>query len=177
MRRPRGPGGRFLTAEEIAAQKLAAPDHPSPVDHDMDDDRLQFSPEPEPDPDSAPSPDLSPSAPSFIHQPLVNMEYHRHNLPITQPLHPKQPLYNPQALQQTHRHHPSPQLSMTSPSESVNLTAPYSRDKMRHVPHPHAHTRQQQSSFASYPPMYPAADSDLQRHTEEMIMYTPGPSS
>ena len=35
MRRPRGPGGRFLTAEEIAAK--AAQDGPS-ADHDMDDD-------------------------------------------------------------------------------------------------------------------------------------------
>ena len=173
MRRPRGPGGRFLTAEEIAAQKLSAPDHPSPVDHDMDDDHLQFSPDP--DPDLMPSPDLPPSVPPFIPQSIVNMEY-RHNLPIAQSLHhttqPKQSLYNPQALQQTHRR----QLSMPSPSESVTLTAPYSRDKIHHVPHPHAHARQQQSSFGSYPPMYPAADPDLQRRTEEMIMYTPGPS-
>ena len=176
MRRPRGPGGRFLTAEEIAAQKLSAPDHPSPVDHDMDDDHLQLSPDP--DPDSVPSPDLPPSAPPFIHQPLVNMEYHRHSLPIAQSLHPtsqpKQSLYNPQLLQQTHPHHPSSQLSMASPLESVTLAAPYSRDKMHH---PHAHGRQQHSSFASYPPMYSSAESDLQRRTEEMIMYTPGPSS
>jgi len=139
----------------------------------MDDDHPQLSPEP--DPDSVPSPDLPSSASSFIQQPLVNMQYHRHNLPVVQPLQSKQSLYNHQPLQQSHRHHPSPQLSMTSPSESVTLTAPYSRDKM-HVPHPHANARQQQSSFASYP-MYTAADPDLQRRTEEMIMYTPGPSS
>ena len=168
MRRPRGPGGRFLTAEEIAAQKLSAPDHPSPVDHDMDDDNLQLSPDP--DIESVPSPDLPPSAPPFIPQSLVNMEYHRHNLPI--PSQPKQSLYNPQPLQQTHRQH----ASMASPSESVTLTAPYSRDKIHHISHPHDHTREQQSSFASYPSMYPA-DPDLQRRTEEMIMYTPGPSS
>ena len=176
MRRPRGPGGRFLTAEEIAAQKLLAPDHPSPVDHDMDDDHLQLSPDP--DLDSVPSPDLSPSAPPFIHQSLVNMEYHRHNLPIPQSVHSqsKQPLYNPQPPQQSDRNNPSPHLPMTSPSEPVTLTAPYPRDKMHHVPHPHPHMKQQQSSFASYPSMYPA-DPDLQRRTEEMIMYTPGPSS
>jgi hypothetical protein len=90
------------------------------------------------------------------------------------PLHsqPKQTLYNPESLQQTHRHH-SP---MASPSESITLTAPYSRDKMHHVNHPHIHPRQQHSSFASYPSMYPA-DPDLHRHTGEMIMYTPGPPS
>lgn len=44
MRRPRGPGGRFLTADEIAAQK--AGEHPSPPnpiddgDDDMDEDDL-----------------------------------------------------------------------------------------------------------------------------------------
>ena len=164
MRRPRGPGGRFLTAEEIATQKLSNTNHPSPVDHDMDDDHLQLSP----DPDLVPSPDLLPSASPFTHQSLVNMEYHRHNIPLC--LHPqsKQPLYNPESLQQAHRHHPS----MASPSESIT---PYSRDKMHHVTPPNTHPRQQ-SSFASYPSMYPA-DPDLQRHTGEMIMYTPGPSS
>jgi len=170
MRRPRGPGGRFLTAEEIATQKLSITNHSSPVDHDMDDDHLQLSP----DPDLVLSPNLLPSAPPFIHQSLANMEYHRHNLPTPLSLHPqsKQPLYNPESLRQTHCHHPS----MASPLESITLTTPYSRDKMRHVTPPNSHPRQQQSSFVSYPPMYPA-DPDLQRHTEEMIMYTPGPSS
>lgn len=37
MRRPRGPGGRFLTAEEIAAQKAAAPE--AGVARDDDDER------------------------------------------------------------------------------------------------------------------------------------------
>ena len=164
MRRPRGPGGRFLTAEEIAAQKVSATDHPSPVDHDMEDDHLQLSP----DPDQ--SSELPPSAPPFIHQSLVNMEYHRHNLsiPLSQP---KQPLYNPQSIQQTRRHHPP----MEPPLEPIALTT-YSRDKIHNVTHPQSHPRQQQSSFASYSSMYPT-DPDLQRHTEEMIMYTPGPSA
>ena len=173
MRRPRGPGGRFLTAEEIAAQKVSATDHPSPVDHDMDDDHLQLSPDPDPDPGQ--SSELPPSAPPFIHQSLVNMEYHRQNLSIPQSLHPppKQPLYNPQSLQQPRRHHPP----MVSQLEPITLATPYSRDKMHNVTHPQDHPRQQQSSFASYPSMYPA-DPDLhQRHTEEMIMYTPGPSA
>ncbi|KAG6813651.1 hypothetical protein H0H92_008888 [Tricholoma furcatifolium] len=39
MRRPRGPGGRFLTAEEIAAQKLAGPSHPSEEHEEDSDDR------------------------------------------------------------------------------------------------------------------------------------------
>ena len=37
MRRPRGPCGRFLTAEEIAAQKAAAPE--AEVARDDDDER------------------------------------------------------------------------------------------------------------------------------------------
>lgn len=45
MRRPRGPGGRFLTAEEIAAQKIAngeEPDPgPSPQDHDEEPEDLE----------------------------------------------------------------------------------------------------------------------------------------
>lgn len=57
MRRPRGPGGRFLTAEEIAAQK--AGEHPSPLnanddgDDDMDEDDLPIDlhqPQPPPPP-------------------------------------------------------------------------------------------------------------------------------
>jgi nuclear transcription factor Y, alpha len=174
MRRPRGPGGRFLTAEEIAAKKVSATDHPSPVDHDMDDDHLQLSPDPDPDPGRS---ELSPSVPPFIHQSLVNMEYHRHNLSIPLSLHPlpkqRPGPYNPQSLQQTRRHHPP----MVSPLEPLTLATPYSRDKMHNV-NSQDHPRQQQSSFASYPSMYPT-DPDLhQRHTEEMIMYnTPGPSA
>ena len=43
MRRPRGPGGRFLTAEEIAAQKAqqeaeAGPSGSASVDGDGEDD-------------------------------------------------------------------------------------------------------------------------------------------
>ncbi|KAH7888800.1 CCAAT-binding transcription factor (CBF-B/NF-YA) subunit B-domain-containing protein [Phlebopus sp. FC_14] len=38
MRRPRGPGGRFLTAEEIAAQKLAQQGAPSASNDDTGDD-------------------------------------------------------------------------------------------------------------------------------------------
>ena len=37
MRHPRGPGGRFLTAEGIAAQKAAVPE--ADVVHDDDDKR------------------------------------------------------------------------------------------------------------------------------------------
>jgi nuclear transcription factor Y alpha len=38
MRRPRGPGGRFLTAEEIAAQRLAHDESSLPMDQDQDGD-------------------------------------------------------------------------------------------------------------------------------------------
>ena len=72
MRRPRGPGGRFLTAEEIAAQKAA----PSEADvaRDDDDERddgddsprdMAFDPEPSPVSPNPPRPvaTLPPSQP------------------------------------------------------------------------------------------------------------------
>ncbi|KIM45184.1 hypothetical protein M413DRAFT_24434 [Hebeloma cylindrosporum] len=161
MRRPRGPGGRFLTAEEIAAQKLAA------GDHDMDDENIQLSPEPSP-----PAP-----GPSFM-QPMINLDYHRqHQIQNPTPPPPPPPVFPPQPQQQhlhNHNHH--------HPSKSINLSSPYPPPvQMHHVPHPHAHARHHHSSFSYqlYPdPMAQTANLEMQRRTEEMIQFgTSGPSS
>ncbi|KAJ7502739.1 CCAAT-binding transcription factor (CBF-B/NF-YA) subunit B-domain-containing protein [Mycena galericulata] len=71
MRRPRGPGGRFLTAEEIAAQRSPTGDEPGPSaipdnDEDMEDD------EPEPIQSMAMQPE------TFMHtdsMSMINMAY------------------------------------------------------------------------------------------------------
>src|SRR6266849_8224140 len=57
MRRPRGPGGRFLTAEEIAAQKAATPEAGVARDDDErddgDDSPRDMAVDPEPSPVSS----------------------------------------------------------------------------------------------------------------------------
>ena len=94
MRRPRGPGGRFLTAEEIAAQKAAAPEADMARDDDDERDDGDDSPrdmaiDPEPSPvssnpprpvaslpppqahPSTPVPTLAPAPPQQQQQPSV----------------------------------------------------------------------------------------------------------
>jgi len=61
MRRPRGPGGRFLTAEEIAAQKAAAPEVEAVRDDDEEREDGEDSPR-DMAVDSEPSP-VSPNPP------------------------------------------------------------------------------------------------------------------
>ena len=104
MRRPRGPGGRFLTAEEIAAQKAAAPEAEAARDDDEEREDGEDSPrdmavDSEPSPVSpnpprpvtsqppvqsqapAPVPTLAPAPPPQQQQPSVTQFQagHRHN--------------------------------------------------------------------------------------------------
>ncbi|KAG6853375.1 hypothetical protein C0991_004934 [Blastosporella zonata] len=65
MRRPRGPGGRFLTADEIAVQKLADPHPPDEHEDDMEDDDTMDIP--------------SPVVPE--HVPFINPASYHHHLP------------------------------------------------------------------------------------------------
>ncbi|KXN90224.1 Transcriptional activator HAP2 [Leucoagaricus sp. SymC.cos] len=114
MRRPRGPGGRFLTAEEIAAQKQAAQENPGPstsaaADHD---------PEEEPDDDDS-KPNESSASPApdpevfMPHQPpsdtmgIINMAY-RPSIPLSS----------------HHLSQPSPQSHSQPPSSSLPAAAP-----------------------------------------------------
>lgn len=185
MRRPRGPGGRFLTAEEIAAQKNSAQDLPSHLDHDMDDENIQMSPEPDRSPIPSPSP--MPIQPSFLQQQQqqsvnVNVDYHHRHFPAPQkqtpPLYPQQP--------QAHHHHQQHQAHTAVASSSkgtmnsapITLSPPYpAAMQMHHVPHPHAHARQHHSNF-SYQMYASPSDLEMQRRTEEMIQFgTSGPSS
>lgn len=184
MRRPRGPGGRFLTAEEIAAQKLSAGDAP---DQDMDDENVQLSPDPDPEP-SPPVP-----GPSF----MVNIDYNRpHHLSMSHPMsnstsppppipHSQTPpIYHPQQQQPQphhHNHHSHHHPSKPINSGPITLSSPYPAPvQMHHVPHPHAHARHHHSSF-SYQmysdPISQTANLEMQRRTEEMIQFgASGPS-
>lgn len=205
MRRPRGPGGRFLTAEEIAAQKLSAQGESSNMDQDVEEDGHNMSPDGERDPSpmSPPStsaaPFMQPQRPQPQQPPMVNIDYHRHHLPISQSLatstappapgpskqqssiYPSQ--HHPQhSHQHQHQHHPSSKGTMNS--APITLSSPYPPAvQMHHVPHPHAHARHHHPNFSSYP-MYTSesmtqnANIEMQRRTDDMIHFGgSGPSS
>lgn len=200
MRRPRGPGGRFLTADEIAAQNVSALAHPVPSasndnDHDMDEgDDLKFDgPNPSPDPMS-----------------VINLSY-RHHLSLSQPIsHQSTSLPNSHhshAAVASHSlsihppHHQVPTMyphkatlststSVISAPGTINtapvtLSAPYSTAvQMHHVPHPHAHARHHHSNITSYPqslypPDSPSMNSNSEREhpTQVMIQFGAAGSS
>ncbi|KAF5386170.1 hypothetical protein D9615_002447 [Tricholomella constricta] len=165
MRRPRGPGGRFLTADEIAAQKMADPASPSnPVDNendneeDMEDDDTMDIPSPAvPDRDpfmnSSPDPMASQTPPAKSVSPSHNIYSQQH--------------------------------SATS-SAPITLNSPYPSVQMHHVPHPHAHARHHHShiNYSHNHSLYNGPDSnsnsntaDLQRRTEEIIQFGAAGSS
>jgi len=155
MRRPRGPGGRFLTAEEMAAQKLPPLDHPN--DEDMDDD----------DAIDVPSPVAAAEGDPFLNQPPDPMPpiYHLHQ--------PPSPSTTKTATLYAQRQSPAN-------SASVTLSAPYSTVQMHHVPHPHAHARHHHSNIAysQHHGIYNGPESDsgpngveMQRRAEEIIQF------
>ena len=175
MRRPRGPGGRFLTAEEIAAQKAAQNNEPS-----------SSSSHPVHASDAAEGPSiksLSTDRDSFVPQPaeplgMIGLDY-RSSLPINQ-AHPAQPQQPPQQLhvasktpisnglygEPPHGNHKG----TTNPAP-ITLTAPYPPLQMHHVPHPHAHARHHHSRLDAF--MYPdsVASEEIQRRTEEILQF------
>ncbi|KAK7057318.1 CCAAT-binding transcription factor (CBF-B/NF-YA) subunit B-domain-containing protein [Favolaschia claudopus] len=198
MRRPRGPGGRFLTAEEIAAQRSPTTDEPGPStlpdnhnDEDMEDDA-------EADPTVMQPPPIAMSPDSFnLHSAdsmaMMNMAAYRDMQPMQQ-LTPQQvPVQSQQQQQQQQQqgtqlqhHHPRHQPlhsavqhphSFAQPSQhshNVTLSSPYAASmQLHHVPHPHAHARHRHLSFAQ--DMY-GSDAEMQRRTEEMIQFAAGPS-
>ncbi|KAF5352001.1 hypothetical protein D9756_007367 [Leucocoprinus leucothites] len=224
MRRPRGPGGRFLTAEEIAAQKQTALDDPAPStsavpDHDPEDEPEEDESKPD---DSSASPAPEPDV-FMSHQPpsdpmgIINLAY-RSNIPLpshhisqpspqsqsqsqptpsalpsapsSAPSSAPQPQSRPSSTsvtvyphQQQQQQQPSQQAPQSQPQDKgnpVTLTSPYPV-QMHHVPHPHAHARHHHSNVNTY--MYnsdavgPSTNSEMQRRTEEMIQFGPGPST
>lgn len=171
MRRPRGPGGRFLTAEEIAAQKLAqqAPCKENATAAILD------SPDVQPLQDQTLAPILHEQRQSQLPQNrilpaqdtntagLAITSYNPSTPTLSSPLAPSFPDNHP-----TSSGHIAPPLSTQSPpiqtntqstpispghshlsqhtgkattNPTVTLRPPYSQAQMHHVPHPHAHTR------------------------------------
>jgi hypothetical protein len=187
MRRPRGPGGRFLTAEEIAAQRSPTGDEPGPStvpdhDEDMEDE----------DGDVGMQPMAMPPDSFNIHSDLMNMAAYRDMQPMA---HLPPPVQAPpqqqqgQAGQPQHHHqrhqplHPhfgqqqQQQQSHSQHSHTVTLSSPYAASmQMHHVPHPHAHARHRHLTFAQDMYGSPNPDAEMQRRTEEMIQFAAGPS-
>ncbi|KAJ6593755.1 CCAAT-binding transcription factor (CBF-B/NF-YA) subunit B-domain-containing protein [Mycena capillaripes] len=190
MRRPRGPGGRFLTAEEIAAQRSPTSDEPGPSaapehDEDMEDD----------DPEGMQPMAMTPD--SYMHpdsMAMMNMAYRDMPMQLPPQQQQQQPQHQPppqQQQQQQHHHHQhhqplhqqhAPALFAQQHSHShgaspITLSSPYAASmQMHHVPHPHAHARHRHLTFAQ--DMYGAnPDAEMQRRTEEMIQFAAGPSN
>jgi hypothetical protein len=177
MRRPRGPGGRFLTAEEIAAQRDPNADpEPGPStsaaqehDEDMDDDEPEGMP-------------MQPDG--FMHQDsmgMISMPY-RDMLPPQQQQQQQIQQQQQQQQQQQHQlqhhhHHQHPPLfnqqqqPHSHTSNPITLSSPYPTPmQMHHVPHPHAHARHRHLTFNQN--MY-TADSDP---GSNIIQFAAGPS-
>ncbi|KAF8210072.1 CCAAT-binding transcription factor (CBF-B/NF-YA) subunit B-domain-containing protein [Mycena galopus ATCC 62051] len=162
MRRPRGPGGRFLTAEEIAAQRSPTGDEAGPStvpdpDDDMDDDDADAGMQPQPPMGSLAMP------PDNFNIQMMNMAAYRDMQPmqslppqqVVQPqqqqqqqqqVQPGQPQHHHQRHQPLHQQqHFTQQQHSSQPhsqhSHTVTLSSPYAASmQMHHVPHP-THTR------------------------------------
>ncbi|KAJ7782986.1 CCAAT-binding transcription factor (CBF-B/NF-YA) subunit B-domain-containing protein [Mycena metata] len=161
MRRPRGPGGRFLTAEEIAAQRSPTGDEAGPStvpehDEEMEDDDPEtiqpMAMQPESFNFHADSTAM-PLAAAYPMQQQQAQHQPQHGHQRYQPLHHQNaPLFAPQQQQQqqqSHAHGPSP----------ITLSSPYAASmQMHHVPHPHAHARHRHLTFEQ--DMY--ANSEIQ---------------
>ena len=158
MRRPRGPGGRFLTAEEIAAQKAAQNSEPS---------------------DAGEGPSLAAERDSFVPQPteplaIIGLDYRSSLSHPVQPLQPSHQLHMPSKTPISNGLYgepPHPNHKGTTNSAPITLTAPYPPLQMHHVPHPHAHARHHHSRLDAF--MYPdnVASEEIQRRTEEILHF------
>lgn len=169
MRRPRGPGGRFLTAEEIAAQKLAQ----QPAPEDNTPPILVDSPDPQPNQDQPlaqiphetrqsqlpsnrilPAQDTNPASYNSISPPPALSPPLAPSFPDSRPspsahIAPPVSTQSPPVQSNTQSSSPilpgQPHLSQhaakATANASVTLRPPYSQAQMHHVPHPHAHTR------------------------------------
>lgn len=190
MRRPRGPGGRFLTAEEIAAQKQPLQDEPGPStctipDHDFEDEPEDDEPKPnESSASPAPEPDVfishqPPSDPiqaiNFACHPIVSLLPQSSSvLPV--PSVSEQPQSRPTSSPVTVFSRPQQQHQSQNKG---SLVSPYVV-QMHHVPHPHAHARHHHSNISSYiytSDSVSSTGSVMQRRTEDMIQFGASPSS
>ncbi|KAN0091048.1 hypothetical protein V8E55_004614 [Tylopilus felleus] len=189
MRRPRGPGGRFLTAEEIAAQKLAqqsALEENTPTllvdstdtQQNQDQALAQVPVEPRQsqlpqnrilpaqDTDSVGLPTTSYNSLSHSNpSPLAPSFPGNHPSPSAHP--PPVPTHSPPVQSNTQSSSPVLQaqshLSQHAPKATTNasvaLRPPYSQSQMHHVPHPHAHTRLRHSHLTFSNGLYQGDES------------------
>ena len=189
MRRPRGPGGRFLTAEEIAAQKQPLQDEPGPStctvpDYDLEDepeddeskpDESSVSPAPEPDVFISHQPPSDPiQAINVACHPTVSLLPQSSTLPV--PSVSQQPQSRLTSSPVTVFSRPQQQHQS---QDKGSLVSPYVV-QMHHVPHPHAHARHHHSSISSY--IYASdsinpTSSVIRRRTEDMIQFGASPSN
>jgi len=128
MRRPRGPGGRFLTADEIAAQKVSSSnDHSNPVENDTDDieddDPVQATPD-----------HTGIMYPLQSHPAAVSQSSQSQSQSQSQ---------SPPALYRTLPQRPKGSTNSTP----VTLSSPYPIVQLLNVPHPHVHTRPHHSNI------------------------------
>ncbi|KAG1735078.1 CCAAT-binding transcription factor (CBF-B/NF-YA) subunit B-domain-containing protein [Suillus paluster] len=142
MRRPRGPGGRFLTAEEIAAQKIQAATVRDPADDDADDN----SPEKE-------EQDAPPTLPVHDEPQHINPYAQSFAAHFQDPGNTPQLPPNPQPTLMSHSAKPP-----LPSSGSVTLRPPYTSAQMHHVPHPHAHARHHHSHINYSEGLYPTEE-------------------
>ncbi|KAF8920012.1 CCAAT-binding transcription factor (CBF-B/NF-YA) subunit B-domain-containing protein [Mucidula mucida] len=161
MRRPRGPGGRFLTAEEIAAQKASSGD-------DAEGDDVE-----------SPENMVSPvdTQPQQHHQQHPHMQQNVHRDPnnfMSSDMNVINIPYTHNHNQSLHHQHQHSSLSIAISQQSklptaapphhlfshgpqgspITLSSPYPI-QMHHVPHPHAHARHRHSQLNYAQGLYP----------------------
>ena len=195
MRRPRGPGGRFLTADEIAAQRLAVSDDPassSALDHDNDhDDEIHDEDVIEPDIIQArdqpvqPIRPRDPPAPGHLHRDhnrhpcpsssldhLIDTPSRSHSPPSQSALPPVGSLCN-----RITSSLPSPTTPPSNPlvrdhaSEPITpvLHSPY-HPQIHHIPPPHAHAHPRHIYPPNPAPVH-VSDSSVHRRTGNIVPF------
>lgn len=169
MRRPRGPGGRFLTAEEIAAQKnvQANVDDPSAAtsqdgDEDEDQDMVAH------DRDSEMAL-VSPTEQIPVH---VTMDSQRNadptppqlqNRPTIQPLLQPRPQIQIQTMQPLakHEHQMAHPLQPQSAPQHLSVQSPFDQ----HVPMPHSASTLDLLSAPYMSPSHPTTPTAISPHS------------
>lgn len=151
MRRPRGPGGRFLTAEEIAAQKSAQVDGIDP--------NLSPSNEGDHDHESAEThgPVQSPPAPFDENQSLAQEQYQHDTGSLGSPTQPQS--------QQAQYGAKSP-----TGSNPIPLHSPYSGIQQMHSG-TQSHLPYSNGLFPDVDGVASSDDTEMRRRTEEMIQF------
>jgi len=198
MRRPRGPGGRFLTADEIAAQKTPNCDPPGPSaaidnDDDMDDtelerdDLLLENPVGQSNPNPHHRDGFIPGRNSDLVN-LMNVDFRQishtplvaeHTFPSDSNPDRSAPRIsspNTQPLNPT----PNPSRNLFAPVHAhrpkgttntapITLRSPYPMHEPHHVRHHHSHANFADDLYATDGTANDSTQVNMQRRTEEMI--------